>query len=80
MDYAVVTSKARGFGASEKIFQRGRETIRRHDHMNTSLEPFIRIISTAGQTLSKQVTGKQDKCQNMVVCNVSSWKRRNDYE
>ena len=26
------------------------------------------------------VAGKQDKCQNMVVCNVSSWKRRNDYE
>lgn len=79
MDYAVVTSKARGLGLQRRFFKEAEKQLE-----DTIYEYFlgtvIRIISTAGQTLSKRVTGKQDKCQNMVVCNVSSWKRRNDYE
>ncbi len=79
MDYAVVTSKARGLGLQRRFFKEAEKQLE-----DTIYEYFLGtvhpIISTAEQTLSKQVTGKQDKCQNMVVCNVSSWKRRNDYE
>ena len=67
MDYAVVTSKARGLGLQRRFFKEAEKQLEDTIY-EYFLGPFIRIISTAEQTLSKQVTGKQRQMyKNMVV-------------
>ena len=64
-----MTSKARGLGLQRRFFKEAEKQLE-----DTIYEYFLGTVHPdniySRTNFVKAVTGKQDKCQNMVVCNV----------